>query len=106
MSTITLRPRRPLESLPLSHYTALPLPPSPISLSSKRSLTSSPGRIGESSTSKLRKVSGGVSGMDGAETIRRKKSEITPRAKKALAEDEMGIGKSPARRLFVDDGLR
>lgn len=103
MTTVTLRPRRPLEALPLSHYTSLPLPPSPISLSSKRSLASSPGRNAEASTSKLRKVSGNEGGQ---ETIRRKNSEITPRAKKALAEDEMGMGKSPARRLFVDEGLR
>lgn len=106
MSTINLRPRRPLDPLPLSQFTGLPLPPppSPISLPNKRSLISSPGRIGESSTSsKHRKVSGE---HEGQETIRRKKSDITPRAKRALAEDELGTGKSPARRLFVDEGIR
>jgi hypothetical protein len=42
----------------------------------------------------------------GIETIRRKRSDLAPEAKAALAIDEFGTGKSPARRLFVDDSTR
>jgi len=105
MTSITLRPRRPLEALPLSRYTVdgLGLPPSPISIPSKRSIHSSPSRQAEASTSKARKVSADEGGV---ETIRRKRSDMTHEAKAALSRDEFGTGKSPARRLFVDSKTR
>jgi hypothetical protein len=103
MTTISLRPRKPLETLPLAPYTIHALPPSPISIPSKRSITSSPGRQGEASSSKARKVSADEGGV---ETIRRKRSELAPEAKAALSRDEFGTGKSPARRLFVNDKTR
>jgi hypothetical protein len=40
------------------------------------------------------------------ETIRRKRSDLGIEAKAALSRDDFGTGKSPARRLFVDDKTR
>ena len=35
---------------------------------------------------------------------RSRTKEVTPKAKAVLERDDLGIGKSPARRLFVHDG--
>lgn len=49
----------------------------------------------------MRKVS--YTDAEGIETIKRTRvKQVTPKAKALLEKDELGIGKSPARRLFVD----
>ncbi|WVF66493.1 hypothetical protein IAT40_001233 [Kwoniella sp. CBS 6097] len=113
--------REPLVSLALTAFlpnvSSLPLP-SPISLPSKRGPStfdspSSPGGGG----GKARKVS--RTEKDGTETIRKTRSAkelrsqyrntsvdvdmgavVTPRVKHVLERDDLGTGKSPARRLF------
>lgn len=100
----TLRPRQPLAPLPLSHYThSTNTFPSPISLPLKRN---APSTLGSSSTStldspKCRKVS--HTDAEGIETIKRTRVRtVTPKARALLEKDELGVGKSPARRLFTD----
>ncbi|WVQ64597.1 uncharacterized protein L199_002764 [Kwoniella botswanensis] len=127
-SSSRARTRTPLISLPLTTFIQ-PIPsssssfPSPISLPSKRgpsslSVPSSPG------STKTRKVS--RTEMDGSETVRKARVAtsgsgkgkgkeqvdederavevgVTPRIKNVLEKDDLGVGKSPARRLFVDD---
>jgi hypothetical protein len=45
---------------------------------------------------------------EGVETIKRTRvnKEVTPKARAVLDKDEFGLGQSPARRLFLDDGVR
>ncbi|WVQ85146.1 hypothetical protein IAT38_007311 [Cryptococcus sp. DSM 104549] len=115
MSSYSLR-RRPLAPLPLSHFPAspsassstlpntYPAPPSPLSLPLKRSPSTT--SLGASP----RKVSRGSKDVDvrrtereigASERVRRSGSGgVTPRVKKVLERDDLGTGKSPARRLF------
>ncbi|WWD22881.1 hypothetical protein CI109_107376 [Kwoniella shandongensis] len=124
-STYSLRPREPLSTLPITrflpHVSTLP---SPISLPSKRApstFDSTPRSPG----GKARKVS--RTEKDGSETVRKARiaqreteSEasgstsasasgsgspvrVTPKVKRVLERDDLGTGKSPARRLFSED---
>ncbi|WWC97276.1 hypothetical protein V866_004155 [Kwoniella sp. B9012] len=127
-SSSRARTRTPLISLPLTTFIQ-PIPsssssfPSPVSLPSKRgpsslSVPSSPG------STKARKVS--RTETDGSETVRKARVAtsgsgkgkgkeqvddderavevgVTPRIKNVLEKDDLGVGKSPARRLFVND---
>lgn len=92
--------RVPLGPLPLSRFVpSLNSFPSPISLPSKRN---APVASSSQEGVKVRKMS--RTDEDGHETIRRSRvKEVTPKAKAVLERDDLGVGKSPARRLFVDD---
>ena len=97
--------RVPLGPLPLSRF----VPPannipSPISLPTKRNAPSASSSL---DAVKTRKVSRADEG--GLETLRKsrmkevtpKAKEVTPKVKAVLERDDLGVGRSPARRLFV-----
>jgi len=102
-SSYNLRPRLPLCQLPLSRF----VPghnafPSPVSIPLKRNAPSSSSTSTLDSPGKMRKVS--YTDNEGEETIRRTRvKQITPQAKSILERDDLGVGRSPARRLFVTD---
>ena len=93
--------RMPLGPLPLSRF-VLPANtiPSPISIPTKRN---GPSASSSLDAVKIRKVSRVDEG--GSETLKRSRvKEVTPKAKAVLERDDLGVGRSPARRLFVGNG--
>ena len=92
--------RVPLAALPLSRYIpAANTLPSPISLPTKRNAAT---MSAETEGKRVRKVS--RTEEEGYETIKRSRvKEVTPKAKAVLERDDLGVGRSPARRLFGDD---
>ena len=101
------RQRHPLSSLPLYHYVpAADIMPSPPSIPLKRS---NPPSGAESTVSvspqKQRRLNKTTSDHGrGDETVKKKDSSrvVTPKVKDILDKDDLGTGKSPARRLFGD----
>ncbi|KAK8844576.1 hypothetical protein IAR55_006423 [Kwoniella newhampshirensis] len=129
-STYSLRPRKPLSVLPITlflpHVSSLP---SPISLPAKRAPSTFDSPM-KSPGGKARKVS--RTEKDGSETVRKARipqrdatemdasgsgcrspirtasgsespMRITPKVKRVLERDDLGTGRSPARRLFAEE---